>query len=598
MTEKSAFADLLKHYVKGDDYERACAMLDKSEEEFIMYDLNLTDIKKVTQSLFGRVSIRTRTSRSQGYPVAELFVVNKADESAKFNVDVEIDRNITFKEEIAIAAHKSTFEIILCKGDSLSAFVGVPVYIKVVVTDTYGREITSACGELTVVKNLTKPNIELNFNPGKSSDDVLGSLSINSREKSACNLILKMVSEKKIVSIMPISIMPEQSLKNDVVMDSTLYVPFSGKPVLSVECDGYEIYRTTVDGGEINLSSRSNPICPGEGLLATSSMKIFAECSAERIIDFNTQKDGNIILGAIGLLSCETSSQAVTVIVSYDGNPLFTTTGIVAPCTKAVVEATVPMKHIARDDTYQAEVRFTVLDSGKSVILDKIFTMIVRSRFDIDLTKLIEQTAESVSPLDASVQNFIEGSSSPLGKEMGSEFAVTAYQRESRIIPQIESVFNAVKHNNMHYVSSTGTFREGHYQRVRTPAKVLKDHSGNCIELSILYASILEAMGFETVVVFPYGHAIAGVVMETNAYQSSAKLPDVMQEKLLTLRKGDEFCRVLCFETTMCSERSEFKEAVTSAYNTIIRELSSINSRFVFTIVEKERQRGVKPRVE
>ena len=580
--------------MKGDDLERAKVMMEKSEEEFIAWELEHIPVKKIPQELFACVFIRNRTSRNQNYPIAGLFIVNKGKEAAKYKALVEIDRNITKTVEKTVPANSASFERISCDDDQLSAYVNVPVYCRVSVTDIYDREITSANGEITVVTELTKPDIEAVFKPAKSpSGSVIGTLSVKSKEKSTFTLVTKLMSGKDVVSIQPFLISPDQSSDRDISMDDFILAKDakSFKPTILVECDGYEICQVKSEEPTPTPSG-------GEGKASTTKLKIFAECAAQRIIDFNTQSNGNILLGAVGITSSETTPQTVSVFASVEGEPLFTTNVSISPRSKNIVEVTVPVKHIQRDDTYQAEIRFTVRDSNDAVVMDRMFTMVIRSKYDLDLTKLKEQTAMFVNPLDPAVKQFIEGKGGELSKEMGSGFTVMAYQWESKIIPQIKGVYNAVRNRDMHYVSSTETFREGHYQRVRTPSKVMEDHSGNCIELSILFASILEAMGFETTVVFPYGHAIVGVVMQTNAYRSDAKLPDTMKDKLLNLGSGSQVFKTLCFEATMCSHKNaSFEQAVDSAYKSISEELSSINSRSNFTIVEMERQRGVKPKV-
>jgi regulator of sirC expression with transglutaminase-like and TPR domain len=48
-------------------------------------------------------------------------------------------------------------------------------------------------------------------------------------------------------------------------------------------------------------------------------------------------------------------------------------------------------------------------------------------------------------------------------------------------------------------------------QRIRLPAEVLEQRSGNCIELALLFASAAEAMDLETAIVGIPGHAFMAV---------------------------------------------------------------------------------------
>ena len=56
------------------------------------------------------------------------------------------------------------------------------------------------------------------------------------------------------------------------------------------------------------------------------------------------------------------------------------------------------------------------------------------------------------------------------------------------------------------YVSTTETFA-AKSQRIRLPGEVLPEASGNCIELSLLYAAVAEALGLNAYIVLIPGHA-------------------------------------------------------------------------------------------
>ncbi len=50
-------------------------------------------------------------------------------------------------------------------------------------------------------------------------------------------------------------------------------------------------------------------------------------------------------------------------------------------------------------------------------------------------------------------------------------------------------------------------------QRIRTPADVIRAKAGNCVELSLLFASIFEAIGIDSVIVDLPGHCMVGFVI-------------------------------------------------------------------------------------
>lgn len=64
------------------------------------------------------------------------------------------------------------------------------------------------------------------------------------------------------------------------------------------------------------------------------------------------------------------------------------------------------------------------------------------------------------------------------------------------------------------YISTMVTFVSGSSQRIRLPAEVLDQASGNCIELTLLYASAVEALGMQPDIVILPDHAYLGVRLD------------------------------------------------------------------------------------
>jgi hypothetical protein len=79
--------------------------------------------------------------------------------------------------------------------------------------------------------------------------------------------------------------------------------------------------------------------------------------------------------------------------------------------------------------------------------------------------------------------------------------------------PQVRAVFEALAGHGITYVNSilAMTPEQGlHGQRVRLPRESLADKQANCIDGTVLFASLLEAMSMEAVVVIVPGHALVG----------------------------------------------------------------------------------------
>jgi hypothetical protein len=77
---------------------------------------------------------------------------------------------------------------------------------------------------------------------------------------------------------------------------------------------------------------------------------------------------------------------------------------------------------------------------------------------------------------------------------------------------QMRAVYNVLKNLGITYVSTDVTFSSTIAQRVKLPMQTLSDNSGNCIETTLLFDSIFEAIGFETELVMPPTHAYLAVI--------------------------------------------------------------------------------------
>lgn len=78
---------------------------------------------------------------------------------------------------------------------------------------------------------------------------------------------------------------------------------------------------------------------------------------------------------------------------------------------------------------------------------------------------------------------------------------------------QAQAVFEALRHSGVSYVSSIYTFGNfvGEAQRIRLPRETLTISTANCIDMSVVFASAMENLGMNPVVVIVPGHAFAGV---------------------------------------------------------------------------------------
>lgn len=160
------------------------------------------------------------------------------------------------------------------------------------------------------------------------------------------------------------------------------------------------------------------------------------------------------------------------------------------------------------------------IDSGvEKVVLDETQQILIYSRRDFVWINGFEPNEEYellsawVTPNDPAVEALIRSSADfDSTGTMTSGYGDEPDDGDGSVWRRLEAIWTAEKNSYyLTYVSTMTTFGPGAVQRIRLPAEVLDQSSGNCIELAALYASAAEALGLETAIVRIPGHAFTAV---------------------------------------------------------------------------------------
>ena len=82
--------------------------------------------------------------------------------------------------------------------------------------------------------------------------------------------------------------------------------------------------------------------------------------------------------------------------------------------------------------------------------------------------------------------------------------------REDVVRDLLTSVFSALRSLGITYTNVTGTYFEG-WQHVRRVGQSLSALSANCLDGTLVFASVAELLGLEPVLIFKTGHAYVGI---------------------------------------------------------------------------------------
>ena len=214
---------------------------------------------------------------------------------------------------------------------------------------------------------------------------------------------------------------------------------------------------------------------------------------------------------------------------------------------------------------HDADVHVVVsyLQAGQPrTVLDQTSTTNVTSRRDFPWQidgftehQVYELLAVMVTQNDPAVEEMIRKAANYRADHaMGATETAADALDEMSAIWQTES-----KDYHLYYVNTTETFSAA-FQRIRLPGEVLPEASGNCIELTLLYAAAAEALGLKGYLILIPGHAYFAVDL-------TGKGDVVIIET--TLIRGDTFTDALAAGTQEWNDASPHLQAGEKEYDVV-----------------------------
>lgn len=202
---------------------------------------------------------------------------------------------------------------------------------------------------------------------------------------------------------------------------------------------------------------------------------------------------------------------------------------------------------------------------------------IASESFDIEMmpydhwtgTTVLPQTIVSfITPNHPAINDIVVKSAGILKNLTGSS-ALNEYQTGNinDVRQQVAAVFAAVHDLGIIYRGVPASYEEIG-QRITMPDRVISSKMANCIELTLLMAAVLEAIGLNCVIVFMQGHAFLGVWLVDDCYRCSVCDDPAFIEKNCS-RGIDEMLVLEC--THVANEKASFEEAVNAAEKNLAR---------------------------
>lgn len=184
------------------------------------------------------------------------------------------------------------------------------------------------------------------------------------------------------------------------------------------------------------------------------------------------------------------------------------------------------------------------------------------------VTILPEIMAAFVTPNNLHIPKIIHKASSLLEKWTGNpSFDSYQSQNPNRVRKQMAAIFETIAEMQIVYCSVPASF-EDQGQRIRLADAIFENKLANCLDLSLLYAACLEAVGIHPILVILKGHAFVG------AWLIDESFADVVNDdpSLLTKRIADGISEICLVEATCMNagQQHTFDHAVSSAEQKMI----------------------------
>jgi superfamily I DNA and/or RNA helicase len=159
--------------------------------------------------------------------------------------------------------------------------------------------------------------------------------------------------------------------------------------------------------------------------------------------------------------------------------------------------------------------------------------------------------AAFVQPNHPSIRPILDEAVADL-KARGKEPVLSGYQNLSHVDDMVESIYNAIKARNITYSNPPASWAGLHGQKIRTAQEVLADGVATCLDSAVLFASCLEDIGLEPVLVVVPGHAFVGYWTEERLFTVFDYISDIH-----SITTHLDLGKLKLFETTTICQGSD-----------------------------------------
>lgn len=205
------------------------------------------------------------------------------------------------------------------------------------------------------------------------------------------------------------------------------------------------------------------------------------------------------------------------------------------------------------------------------------------------ITVMPELLAAFVTPNHPEIPKIIKRASAILAQWTGSpSFDEYQTRNPDRVKKQMAAIYEAVAERQIIYCTVPASFEE-RGQRIRTADTIQSQQMGNCLDLTLLYASCLEAVGIHSLIIAIKGHAFAGGWLINDSFADSVS----DDPSVITKRMADGINEITVVEATSMNagQNMSFDNAIRHAES----HLNKTEDFTLFIDVQRARFSGIRP---
>ncbi len=250
---------------------------------------------------------------------------------------------------------------------------------------------------------------------------------------------------------------------------------------------------------------------------------------------------------------------------------------------------------------YEAEILAGYNEAIEGLLICQILDgekLIYKNEYKVDLRPYDEASnylndapmkAAFVTPNHPEIASLVTKISDKKGITKGS-YSIVGYQwGQEEILKTAECMFEVVKEQEIAYVISKSGFHRG-YQRIRLVDEILAKKQGNCMDMTYLFASLLEAMGINPLLILTHTHAFVGFWLT----DKTSSQPIIDEKDFLRKHTASGTKDIVIFECTDATKGRNitFQQACEYSLQLINKNKDIIE---YVVDVERARQGGIVP---